>query len=353
MTFETHVDNLPFAHGGYAGSGLLRGQNSHFKVSEQLSFEPSGEGEHIFLLIEKDGLNTDDVVKILSKYAEVPRRSISFAGMKDRHAITQQWFSVQMPGKEGPDWEQLNDQSIQIKQVTRHIKKLKRGAIKFNYFEIVISHLEADEDLIQARADQIVQRGVPNYFMEQRFGYLGNNLTRVNKLFSRNEPIKNRKLKGLLLSSARSYLFNSVLSARVADKSWDKAVAGDAFILDGSRQFFKGEAISDDITDRLLRHDIHPSGPMFGIGDSIVSSDVKDMERVIFDDNTVFCDGLIKEKLESARRPLRVIPHEFNIKYLQNGCLNMSFKLQSGSYATAVIREILRVSNKPHNKVEG
>jgi len=299
MTFESHVDNLAFAYGGYAGSGVLRGQNSHFKVSEQLSFKPSGEGEHIFLLVEKEGLNTDDVVKILSKYADVPRRSVSFAGMKDRNAITQQWFSVQMPGKEGPDWEQLNYQGIQFKQVTRHTKKLKRGAIKFNHFEIMISHLDADEHLIQARAEQIAQQGVPNYFMEQRFGYLGNNLTRVNNLFSRNEPIRNRKMKSLLFSSARSYLFNLVLSARVADKSWDKALAGDVFILDGTRQFFKGETISDEIADRLLGHDIHPSGPLFGVGDSIVSSEVKDMEKAIFDENSVFCDGLVKEKLES------------------------------------------------------
>ena len=114
MSFESHVEQLAFAHGGSLASGVLRGKNEDFKVSEILSFEPSGEGEHIFLYIQKTGLNTEDVVKILSKYSGVSRRCISFAGMKDRHAITNQCFSVKMPGQEGPDWSLLGNPLIEI-----------------------------------------------------------------------------------------------------------------------------------------------------------------------------------------------------------------------------------------------
>ena len=341
MGFETHVDELPYAHGGPVGSALLREKNAYFKVNESLTFEPSGEGEHVFLYIQKTGLNTEDVVKRLAILAEVPRRSVSYAGMKDKHAVTKQWFSVQLPGKEGPDWHLLEDESLKIEQVTRHLKKLKRGTIKFNQFEIVVSQLNADKKQLLERAEQIRLFGVPNYFMDQRFGYLCQNIERVYSFFSKGEAIKNKKMKSLLLSSARSYLFNKVLAERADDKNWDLAVDGDAFMLNGTRQFFKEDSISSEINKRLSEHDIHPTGPLFGKGERTVADTVYALENDVFNENSIFCDGLLKERVEFSRRSLRVLPEDFTLVWLANNKLKLSFKLQSGSYATAVVRELL------------
>ncbi|MEH6503657.1 MAG: tRNA pseudouridine(13) synthase TruD [Cycloclasticus sp.] len=344
MTYRLHVEGLSYAHDGPVGSGILKERAENFKVNEYLSFEPSGEGEHVFLYVQKTGLNTEDVVKILAQYAEVPRSSVSFAGMKDRHAVTKQWFSVQLPGQSGPDWQQLDNADIQFERITRHSKKLKRGAIKFNQFEIIISQLDADRQLIEQRAKSIIKSGVPNYFMQQRFGYLGQNLSRAYDLFFKKQPIKNKKTKSLFLSSARSFLFNQALSKRVTNHTWDQALEGDVFVLDGSRQFFQGETVSAEIQARMLEHDIHPSGPLFGIGESVVKHGVKESEEAVFSDNIVFCEGLKKQKVESARRSLRVVPQNLELNFLDNDRLHISFKLQSGSYATAVLRELVNTT---------
>lgn len=344
MDYSKHVDALSYAHGEPDGCANLKAQVEDFRVNEVLPFEPSDEGEHEFLYVQKTGLNTEDVVKRLARHADVPRRSVSFAGMKDRQAITKQWFSVQLPGKVGPDWSLLNDAELNIENVTRHLKKLKRGSIKHNEFEITLSQLDADKALIEARVELIKQEGVPNYFMQQRFGYQCQNLRRAYELFEKKETMRNKKLRSLFLSSARSYLFNQVLSRRVGDKSWDKGLEGEVFILNGTRQFFQHDGLDEGITERLLEHDIHCSGPLFGIDDSPTSGLVKVLEDNIFSGNGVFCDGLSRAKMESSRRALRVIPQQMSVQWLAPDCLRLTFNLASGCYATAVIRELVKVA---------
>ncbi len=345
MLFEKHIDELAYAHGGTVGAGQLKQQAEDFIVNERLTFTPSGEGEHEFVYVQKKGLNTDEVLKKLAVHAGVTRRSVSYAGMKDKHAVTKQWFSVHLPGRAAPDWQLLEDDSIKIKRSTRHLKKLKRGVIQFNEFEIVISQLTVDHALLQQRIEQIKMFGVPNYFMQQRFGYLCQNLDRAYGLFSRGEKIKNKQLKGLLLSSARSFLFNQVLSERVKAENWDKAIPGDAFMLSGTRQYFTDKANSTTTHTRLMEHDIHPSGPLFGVNDKVVSASVEQLEDTVFTANSVFCKGLLKEKVDSARRALRVVPTDFKAELISTDKLRLSFKLPSGSYATAVIRELINTTS--------
>ncbi|ORU93112.1 MAG: tRNA pseudouridine synthase D [Cycloclasticus sp. symbiont of Bathymodiolus heckerae] len=345
MNYERHVDELPYAHGGIAaGVGVIKESPDDFIVNETLSFEPSGEGEHVFLYIKKTGLNTDEVAKILAVHADVPRRSVSYAGMKDRTAVTKQWFSVQLPGKKGPDWHLLDNDAFKIEHITRHLKKLKRGAIKFNEFKIILSQLDVDTELVKQRAERIKMQGVPNYFMEQRFGYKCQNLSRAEELFASGKKIKNRKLRGLFLSSVRSFLFNKVLAQRVKQETWNKAETGDAFMLDGTRQFFHEDVVSSDCVERLDEHDIHPSGPLFGSGEESVSKDAYEIEQAVFTNNPIFCEALMKYKVEFSRRALRVVPHDFMLQWLTNDKIELTFKLQSGSYATAVVRELLRAT---------
>jgi len=343
--FAHHVIQLPFAYGGAVGSGTFRCLPEDFIVNEQLSFEPSEEGEHVFLSIQKTALNTDDVAQTLARFASVKRRDVAYAGMKDRHARTTQTFSVHLPGKESPDWSELNSDNLKIIGISRHKKKLKTGAIKNNTFTITIKGCEIDEQAFRETFLNISKKGVPNYFMEQRFGRNGHNLLMAYDVFSKGESFKSKRVKGLLLSAVRSYLFNSILSKRVFDETWNKALSGEAFVLAGTRQFFVEESISEDIVDRLECHDIHPSGPLYGVGKATIHSIVEDIEQLVLKDHDVFCDGLVNEKVAGSRRALRVLPKNMCIEDVDETTKKLSFELPSGSYATAVLRELFILKN--------
>jgi tRNA pseudouridine13 synthase len=344
IDFQQHVVSLPYAFGGPIADGVLKKSAEDFIVNEVLSFTPEGEGEHVYLYIQKTNLNTEDVAKILARHANVIRRSVSFAGMKDRNAVTQQWFSVHLPGVVDPDWSILNTEDLLIKQVVRHQRKLKRGAIKENQFIITLNDAKADKELLLSKLDLIKRTGIPNYFMGQRFGYKANNLTLTYRLFSQNKKIKDRNKKGILLSAVRSYLFNHVLSQRVVDGSWCEALTGDAFVLNGTRNFFENKLINDEIEKRIEEKDIHPSGLLFGKGKQTVHGTVLKLEEQVVKDNSVFCEGLLKEKVESSRRALRTVVNNLNVEFTADNQVRLSFNLASGSYATAVIRELFNVN---------
>lgn len=344
VDFQQHVALLPYAYAGPLTTGLLKKTPEDFIVNEILSFLPNGEGEHAYLYIQKTNLNTEDVVKILARHANVTRRSVSFAGMKDRNAITQQWFSVHLPGLPDPDWTELNNENLIIKEVVRHQRKLKRGAIKENQFCITIREVNVDKDAISTRLEEIINHGIPNYFMQQRFGYKSNNLSFAYRLFSQNKKIKDRNKKGILLSAVRSYLFNEVLSQRIKDKTWNVAIQGDAFVLNGTRNYFESSQVTAEITTRLEEQDIHVSGPLFGKGKEAVADKALLLESEIMQNNQMFCKGLLKEKMELSRRSLRAVVKELRVVFHEENQLCLSFKLPSGSYATAVIRELFDVN---------
>lgn len=343
--FTHHVPQLSFSNDGAVGSGTFRCTPEDFIVNERLSFEPSGEGEHVFLSIEKTALNTDDVAQMLAKFSSVKRRDVAYAGMKDRHAVTTQTFSVHLPGKSAPDWSELNSDNIKIIGVSRHKKKLRTGAIKNNAFTITIKNCDVGEEAFQKTFLTIKNDGVPNYFMEQRFGRNGHNLLMAYDIFSKGDVFKSKRVKGLLLSAVRSYLFNLVLSQRVNDGTWNKGLTGDAFVLAGTRQFFVEESITEDIIDRLESHDIHPSGPLYGVGTATSHSVVEEIETLILKEHDIFCDGLLREKVAYSRRALRVLPKKMRIKDIDETTKQLSFELASGSYATAVLRELFILKN--------
>ncbi|PCI20202.1 MAG: tRNA pseudouridine synthase D [Piscirickettsiaceae bacterium] len=338
--FEGHVAGLPYVHGGALATALFRSKANDFIVNEQLSFSPSGEGEHAFITLKKTGLNTDSVAQTLAKFSAVKRRDVAYAGMKDRHAITTQTFSVYLPGIKDPDWSLLEDSTLKVMNVARHRKKLKKGAISANEFTITLRQCPVDREQLRQKVEKVSLMGVPNYFMEQRFGFSGHNLKQAFDIFSQHESFKSKRVKGLLLSAVRSFLFNNVLAQRVAAGTWNTAMEGDAFVLNGTRQFFVEEFIDEEIRQRIIEHDIHPSGPLFGIGSSAVFAAVKNIETSVFKENNVFCEGLIRENVDFSRRSLRVVPENLQLEMRDKETTQLSFKLPSGSYATAVLREI-------------
>lgn len=331
------LDNIPYAYGTPLCKGNIRQRPEDFIVKEQLGFTPSGTGEHVFLLIEKRGENTDYVAGQLARFAGVARRDVGFAGLKDRHAITTQWFSVWLPGRDAPDWTEFTTDSIKILKIDKHLRKLKRGALSGNYFSIQVRQWSGDQDSTVQRLEQIKKLGVSNYFGEQRFGRQGRNIDRALALF---KGMKVKRLqRSIYLSAARSFLLNQILSKRVERDDWNQAIAGDLLMLDQSGSYFKLEDLDENIIQRINAGKIHPSGVLWGRGTSELTGSSQDVECAVIEQYSELANGLESMGLKQDRRALRVNIDSLAWKFLDDKSIELNFFLPAGSYATAVLRE--------------
>ena len=367
----THTEHLAYAYGGPVATGKIKAIPEDFFVDELLGFEPSGEGEHVFLHIEKRALTTLAVRDKIAALASCKSMDVGYSGLKDKWAVTRQWFSVYLPGGDQLDWQSLTEQAssdnssgayIKLLTVCRHSRKLRRGAHKANAFKLVVSSLSASSSVsasASASADDLneqltlkikalCEQGVPNYFGEQRFGK--SNLPKARALFSANKRMP-REQRSLCLSAARSYLFNRVLDARISASNWSTYVDGDVLMLDGSRSRFVLDAESDSDADfsekvtakieqRLAQGDIHISGPMCGRGCSGVTAAAEQLEDAAIADEIALVEGLDRQGVDVARRPLRCFPKQFEWQLEDEKC-HLSFILPTGSYATVLIRELV------------
>ena len=310
-----------------------------FQVDEQLGFLPSGEGSHLWLQIKKRGSNTHFVARMLAQYAEVPIKEIGYAGLKDRQAVTTQWFSV--PVKKTIDWQQFQHPEIEVLNAVAHPKKIGRGVHRANQFMIILRDVTGDKMAWQQRWETICRKGVPNYFGVQRFGHAQNNINLIEDLFYRRRRL-DRVKRGLALSSLRSAIFNAICSDRVAQKNWDQICVGDVAQLQGSQSFFKVSQIDTDLLNRCMQHDIHPTGPMLGQGKSLVDGSIKVLEEN-YQAPFLEWDGIAKFRLEHARRSLRCSLQQPEMQFLDDKTVQLKFTLPKGSYATAVLRELCQV----------
>ncbi|MCU1738788.1 MULTISPECIES: tRNA pseudouridine(13) synthase TruD [unclassified Pseudomonas] len=330
----------PRAYGDVLGSAVLKATAEDFQVDEVLDIPLSGEGEHLWLWVEKRGLNTEEAARRIAKAAGVPLRTVSYAGLKDRQALTRQWFSVQLPGKADPDLSAAQNDSLLILKSARHKRKLQRGAHAANGFTLRLTQLNADKDGLQQRLEQIAAQGIPNYFGAQRFGHLGGNLGEARSYAARQALPEQRNVRSRLLSTARSYLFNQVLAARVADGSWNKAQVGDLLAFTDSRSFFPaGEAECSD--PRLAILDLHPTGPQWGEGPSPAAGATFALEQAVAEREAELCQWLVKANMEHERRILRLPIGRLSWHYPESDILQLEFILPAGCFATALVRELV------------
>jgi len=334
------LDDLPFAYGLPPGKGVIRHNPEDFIVQEQLGFPLSGEGEHVFLQIEKRGENTDLVVGQLARFAGVTKRDVGFAGLKDKHAITTQWMSIWLPGRDMPDWTGFASESIKILNIDRHSRKLKRGALLGNNFTLRVRDLQGDQSKMSQRLEQIKQHGVANYFGEQRFGHQGRNIISALALFQ-GAKVK-RQQRSIYLSAARSYLFNQILSERVRRQEWNKALTGDLLILDQSGSFFKLDDLDENIIQRMKAGKIHATGALWGQGTSDLTGLPRDIECAVIDQHSELANGLEGMGLKQQRRALRVNVDSLTWQFIDDKTIELRFFLPAGSYATAVLRECFK-----------
>jgi tRNA pseudouridine13 synthase len=329
----------PYVYGQPSGTGKTRSFPEDFIVKESLSFDPSGSGEHAFLLIEKTGENTEYVARQLARFANVRQRDVSYAGLKDRHAVTSQWFSIWLPGKADPDWTQFESASIKVLQATRHARKLKRGVLSGNSFVLVIRDWQGDQAKTIWQLGQIKANGIANYYGSQRFGNEGQNVNKAMAMFEGGKV--GREQRSLYLSAARSYLFNQILAQRILQKTWNQSVSGDTYQFDLSHSCFQSKQPDAEIIRRLEAKEIHPTGVLWGKGNTDISADAQAVEQAVIDAHEPLAQGLLASDAEKDRRALRVNVLDLHWQFLDNTTLKLSFTLPAGSYATSVLREII------------
>ena len=332
------VAALPWAYAGPPLQAQLRSTPQDFQVEEILGYDADGTGEHALLWVEKCGANTDWVARELAKFAGVAPVAVGYAGLKDRHAVTRQTYSVQLASKPDPDWSAFPHAQVKVLAATRHARKLKRGALRGNRFVLVLRQVRGDRAAAEQVLQQIAARGVPNYFGEQRFGREGGNVAQARAMFAGRRV--DRDQRSFLLSAARSHIFNHVLATRVERGAWDTPLEGEIWSLAGSRSWFGPEPFSELLAERLARADIHPSGPLWGQGEPPTQGEAGELEREAGVADADLAAGLVAARMDQERRPLRLLPKDLKWRWLDDETLELAFELPAGAYATVVVREL-------------
>lgn len=322
---DTTLPTWPQAYPDSGASATLKSLNEDFLVTELPLQLPSGAGEHLWLDVEKNGANTAFVAQQLAAAAGVQEWDVGYAGLKDRYAITRQWFSIYLPigkGKgETPDLTQLQHPEFKVLSQSRHVKKLRPGDLLGNRFRIVLRDVRGDRDAIEANLRAIASQGVPNYFGAQRFGHDGGNVEQGRAMLAREIRVRNPKKKGIYLSAVRSFVFNEVLALRIRQGLW-------------------GQALPGDVMDEAGR----PTGPLWGRGRVSTTDQAQALENGVAERHATLCNGMEHAGLDQERRALVASPAELSWEWPQDQQLVLTFCLPAGNYATAVLNEILHTT---------
>jgi tRNA pseudouridine13 synthase len=382
--------------------GTIKETPDDFRVDEIPMYTPSGEGEHLYIEIEKINLTTHELIRKAAAIFSVPERDIGYAGLKDARATTRQSISVPLVAAE--DADRLADENITVLSAIRHKNKLRTGHLLGNRFSIRICGVEPEaEKKAEAILAQLVATGVPNRFGRQRYGSLGNSHligralinqeheTAVKLIIGDPEIITNQRWKQaatlfqnnqtsealaalpghcryertvlrkivagkspkqaikslprsilrLYLSACQSFLFDRIVTMRLA--TLDTVWPGDfAFKHDNGACFFVEDTDAENI--RAKQFEISASGPLYGYKSTLARG-----QSGIIEESLLESEGLKLEDfrlgggldMPGERRPLRVALQD-PVLSTADGDLNIAFSLPKGSYATSVLREIIK-----------
>ncbi len=330
----------PYLHGGPLGRAAFKTQPEDFVVEELLGFEPSGVGEHCLVWVEKRDLDSNTAGARLADALGLRRRLVSHCGLKDRHAVTRQWFSLHMPGQPSPESTALESEGLRVLRVTRNTRKLRRGIHLGNRFTLRMRHPDFNIAAAEERWKRIVNQGVPNLFGSQRFGNEGRNVEKALAMFRGEFTPGDRLLRGLLLSAVRSHLFNAVVAERMGRGSWDQALPGEVYGFPDNGTLLLIENQRGDEMQRFADGKVEITAPLWGSGELHSAGDVRELEIEVMSRFPELTAGLEAAGLHQERRVMRLRPMNPNFTILEDGDLQLSFDLPRGTYATAILREL-------------
>lgn len=335
--------DLRWLHGQPDATGVVKANPEDFIVIEDLGYRPDGEGEQVLVRLRKVGCNTRFVAEALARFAGIHPRDVSFAGMKDRHAVTEQWFCLRIPGKETPDFSRFQLEGCEVLETSRHRRKLRTGALQGNTFQLILRQI-SNRDAVEQRLHQIRVAGVPNYFGMQRFGHNGNNLLMARRWATNDIVVRERNKRSFLLSAARSALFNHVVSERLAlHDSLLKPISGDALQLSGRGSWFVAQQNElDELQSRLENNELRVTAPLPGRGEWGTQGDALQFEQQSLAGEVQLTGLLEREGVDAARRAILLMPQDFRWVWQDDVTIELNFWLPAGSFATSVLREILQ-----------
>lgn len=335
--------DLTWLHSKPRATGVIKATPEDFLVIEDLGYAPDGEGEQLLVRIRKTGCNTRFVAEALAKFLGVPQRDLSFAGMKDRHAVTEQTLCFRLPGKEMPDLSAFSLEGCEILEAVRHKRKLRTGALAGNAFRLIVREISLRQD-VEQRLEKIRDAGVPNYFGEQRFGRDGHNLTMAQQWARGEIQVRDRNKRSLILSAARSALFNQVASGRLLQQgNLTDVLAGDALQLTGRGSWFVAQPEELEVLQqRVLDNELRVTAPLAGRGEAGTQLAALELEQQSLAAAAELITLLERERVDTARRAMLVIPRDMRWYWQDDATLEMTFWLPAGSFATSVVRELLQ-----------
>ena len=345
-------------------SGMLKSRSEDFVVEEIPAYLPCGEGDHLFLWIEKSGVPADQLTRHLANALGIMPRDLGTAGMKDTHALTRQFVSVprQVEGR----LNAIDSESIRLLNATPHRNKLKTGHLKGNRFEILLrdprGNGESGEAVLpqaQAIAERLRQTGVPNYFGSQRFGNKNSTLKLGLKLLSEAlsrgdspkevRPSKGRFLHRLALSAGQSWLFNQILAERLRDGLLHQLLLGDVMQVCASGGLFDVREV-DVEQPRFDARETVITGPMFGpkMKPTLHEPAIREQRVLAASGLTMDAFRRFGDLTDGTRRPLLVWVSDLQVSSTPDG-LRFQFSLPSGAYATVVLREFMKLGDQEAN----
>ncbi|CAK4070993.1 tRNA pseudouridine synthase D [Vibrio sp. 16] len=334
------LSSLAYLNGKPTATAKIKAQPEHFQVNEVLGYEFTGSGEHLMVRVRKTGENTSFVANELAKACGVKSKDVSWAGLKDRHAVTEQWLSIHLPKGDTPDFSSFLAQypSIEILETTRHNKKLRPGELAGNQFVVTLSEVSDVDDVVK-RLESIAQTGVPNYFGSQRFGNQGNNIEEARRWGKENVRTRNQNKRSMLLSAARSWIFNRIVSARIEQGVFNQAIIGDLVQTPTSLVQVEENAL-DEVNRTLLAGNAELTAAMAGDNALPTQAQALELEQPHLDAEPDLMALIRGNRMRHDRRAISLKAQDFSWQ-TENDCVTLQFSLDAGCFATSIVRELV------------
>tara|TARA_Y100001960_G_C14709895_1_gene846411 strand:+ start:315 stop:1370 length:1056 start_codon:yes stop_codon:yes gene_type:complete len=334
------LSSLAYLNGKPTATAKIKAQPEHFQVNEVLGYGFSGSGEHLMVRIRKTGENTSFVANELAKACGVKSKDVSWAGLKDRHAVTEQWLSIHLPKGDTPDFSDFLAQypSIEILETTRHNKKLRPGELAGNQFVVTLSEVSNVEDVLK-RLESIAMTGVPNYFGSQRFGNQGNNLEEARRWGKDNVRTRNQNKRSLLLSAARSWIFNNILSERIEQGLFNDVVEGDLVLTQSS--LVQAEAANlAELNEELAKGLLDITAAMAGDNELPTQARALELEQPHLDAEPDLMSLIRGNRMRHDRRAISLKAQDLTWQ-AEGDNVTLRFSLDAGCFATSIVRELV------------
>jgi len=325
--------------------GEIKTVPEDFIVDEIPAYEPSGTGEHLFIHITKKGITTKDVQKALAHKFNIKMKDVEFAGIKDKHALTSQFFSAWLLDKQDPElvYSLEEELPVKINSAKFHQRKIKKGHLWGNQFDILIRNIDSSTEEALERTHKIIseihKQGLPNFYGTQRFGIEGDNAQQGFEILKGERNIRNKWLKRFLLSSFQSHVFNHYLCKRIEQGLFSQIMPGDIAKKQDTGGIF---VVEDQETDqqRFDRKEICFTGPMFGKKMTPAQDEALSFEQAIMEENNITTEEFRKAKVNGTRRAGIILP-QISASSEEEG-IRVKFSLPKGAFATIVLRELMK-----------